>query len=144
MEFFLGSVITLLVALILYNKTIGKAPHNKKDPFKYTQSQIYSIVTPRQNPKMFGVAEIPPTQSSQHARSHGVRVALYEDKAYWISNNSLFVADIHNGLIDQDSTKIVDTMGVDKVELNKLSTIVEKLNEESANDNRNPGNEKLF
>ena len=56
----------------------------------------------------------------------------------------LLTANIIDGNIDQNSTKGVDTMGVDKVELNKLSMIVDKLTEESINDNRNSGNEELF
>jgi hypothetical protein len=61
--------------------------------------------------------------------SINLRILVLEEQAYWIKNNAVFVADVINGEIEKDTAKEVDTMAMDKVQLNKLMFIVEKLKE---------------
>lgn len=145
MEFFAGSIITLLIAAYLYDriKIDSTSYGNKK--IVYRQSRLHSTVM--QNYDYHFMYRIPQkivSQASKFLEKNSTRVVFYEQNAYWIANNTLFVADMINGQVDQNSAKVVDTMALDKVELNKLSIIVEKLTEESIGDNRNPGNEKFF
>ena len=69
------------------------------------------------------------TQSMKYFDSINLRILILEEQAYWIKNNAVFVAEIINGEIEKDTAKEVDTMAMDKVQLNKLMFIVEKLKE---------------
>ncbi len=65
-------------------------------------------------------------------------------KAYWINDNKLFEAPIsEEGLIDYSSSSPIDTMTMDKVELDKISFIVEKLTEGDNDDRSNPRNKNV-
>ncbi len=67
-----------------------------------------------------------------------VRIAILDGTAYWISNNSVMMASIdENGFVDKESAKPIDTMGMDRVELDKLSFIVERLTEGNNDDSGN-------
>jgi hypothetical protein len=70
------------------------------------------------------------TQMSKHYKQSEVRVLFVDNKAYWISNNSFYSADLEDGIVNQNTTKVVDIMGMDKVELDKMSFIVEMLTED--------------
>jgi hypothetical protein len=48
---------------------------------------------------------------------------------YWIVNNTFYVADIVDGNVEENTTRLVDTMTMDKVQLDKIMFIVEKLRE---------------
>lgn len=144
MEYFLGSALTLAIIFIVaqqLNKDNNTSPKLK---IKRSQSHIYSLLSPEYSGYNNFLKPSLNTQATENLKKKEVRVVFYENQAYWIANGVLLTADVVDGQIDQNSTKGVDTMGVDKVELNKLSMIVEKLTEESVNDNRNSGNEELF
>lgn len=73
-----------------------------------------------------------------HLKSNMVRIAILDGTAYWISNNSVMMASIdENGFVDKESAKPIDTMGMDRVELDKLSFIVERLTEGNNDDSGN-------
>lgn len=144
MEYFLGSTITLVIAFLVYQQIKSESFPQNSLKIKRSQSYIYSLLSPEYNEQNNFFKRNLSTQATEHLKKKEVRVVFYEDQAYWIANGVLLTANIIDGNIDQNSTKGVDTMGVDKVELNKLSMIVDKLTEESINDNRNSGNEELF
>lgn len=144
MEYFLGSAVTLAILFVVYQQVQQDNKTTSKFKIKRSQSYIFSLLSPEYNGHNNFLRTPLNTQATDHLKKKEVKVVFHEDQAYWISNGTLLTADIINGQVDQNSTKRVDTMGVDKVELNKLSIIVEKLTEESVNDNRNSGNEELF
>jgi hypothetical protein len=67
-----------------------------------------------------------------------VRVIIIEGEAYWIVDQTLYVANIVDGLVDNDTTKKVDTMAMDTVQLEKTQFIVQKLTEGKGNDSGYP------
>jgi hypothetical protein len=145
MEYFLGSILTLAILFVLDKKmSKNKIPIMKLD---YSQSRAHSLFPTLRSAHYYEYRELK-TQASQHNSSKGqnqLRVVLHEDDAYWIADNTLFTAKLSGDDIDRESTKIVDTMALDKVELNKLMIIVDKLTEgNSKNDNGNPGNKNIF
>lgn len=61
-------------------------------------------------------------------------------KAYWIADNKVFEAPMSpDGMIEYESASPIDTMALSKVELDKLSFIVEKLTEGNSDDRSNTG-----
>lgn len=143
MEYFIGSMVTLAIIFAL-DARIRSNPIKEKR-LRHSQSHIHQIT----HDYMFNVtqAERLQTQATEHllGSRKEMLVVLNDDDAYWILNNTLFTAKLRGKEIDRDSTKIVDTMAMDKVELNKLMIIVDKLTEGTpGNDNRNTGNQELF
>ena len=58
-----------------------------------------------------------------------VRVAILDDKAYWVYHNTLYETDVYGGDPDFDSAQPVDTMNMPHKELNKLLHILDSLAE---------------
>jgi hypothetical protein len=144
MEYFLGSAITLAIMFVVDKQIrLSSQKTNRLNKIRHSQAYVYSLVNPTHMPSL-----LPPkrlnTQATKNILSKEIRVVFHDSRAYWIANNVLFTADIINGNISKETTKIVDTMTPDKVELNKLMIIVEKLTEGSSNDGRNSGNQKFF
>jgi hypothetical protein len=128
MEYVVGAVLTL-ITVVVANRLITKQLKNEKSTIvRYSQSHIYSVVAPM----MFGfgtVASKRSTQSSKYQEEAYIRVVIVDNKAYWIRENTFFTADVVDGAVDKESTKEVDTMAMNDVELKKMLVIVETLRE---------------
>lgn len=140
MEFFLGIVFAVF-AMAMINKYIINVSEIKKSKMNkiiYRQSHIFDLIRP-------AIPYIPhnlnarQTQARDHRASQSIKVVFTDDKAYWIKDNNFYEALHIHGQIDDSTTKTVDTMGMDKVELDKIIFIVEKLTEGTANDGRGTG-----
>lgn len=71
----------------------------------------------------------PKTQSTDYIARTNVRAIVVEDQIYWISDNAFYTANLVDGNIEENSTRLVDTMTMDKVQLEKMIFIVDKLRE---------------
>jgi hypothetical protein len=141
MEFLLGFVLafctTLFVKRYILTEDLFKA--NRLGKIIYRQSHIFSLIAPA-IPYMPAAKMLKPTQSFLNDEKNKQRMIFTEDKAYWIKNNAFYEAALlENGEIDNSTTKVVDTMTMDKVELDKMIFIVQKLTEGTRNDFGNPG-----
>ena len=84
------------------------------------------------------------TQATEYEDSRSVRVVMTDSQAYWIRDNVFYTADISEDYsINKNSTRRVDTMGMDRVQLEKIMFIVDRLNEGGGNENSGPGDFKL-
>lgn len=128
MEYVVGAVLTLVIVATA-NKLITKQLKNeKRTVVRYSQSHIYSVVAPM----MFGFSSSIPkrsSQSSNYQEEAYIRVVIVDGKAYWIKENTFYTAEVVDGMVDKESTKEVDTMSMDDVELKKMLVIVETLRE---------------
>jgi hypothetical protein len=82
----------------------------------------------------------PKTQSAKHQEDSTTKVIVVDDEAYWIKNNTFYKAPLVNQKIDKDSAERVDTTNMDKVQLDKMLFIVDKLTEGTSDDSRGSGN----
>jgi len=80
------------------------------------------------------------SQSKTRKAKENVRVIIVEDTAYWIQDNAFYTAPMINNLISKDSAIQVDTMHMDKVQLDKMLFIMDKLREGISDDSRGSGN----
>lgn len=80
------------------------------------------------------------TQSLKHQDESTTKVIVMDDEAYWIKNNTFYKAPLINEKIDKDSAERVDTTNMDKVQLDKMLFIVDKLTEGKSDDSRGSGN----
>jgi len=141
-EYLVGSIstiVTMLTVLFVIKKINDSKP--KVSRVSYSQSNIYERIKP-------AIPYMPPiekeSQASNHRKSQMVRIAVIENNAYWISNNSVFMAPVNEeGMVDYSSGTPIDTMAMDKVELNRISYIVERLTEGSDDDSSNTGNQRF-
>jgi hypothetical protein len=148
MEYFFGSIITLAI-LYFANRITTKNNLTANKPIKLlsSQSRNHDVVMSRLGyyVPIASSYEFSDTQASRHYTKHStMRVVLNNERAYWINENKLFVAELVDGNIDRESAKVVDTMTMDKVELDRVILIVEELTKGAQDDRGNTGNKKLF
>jgi len=127
MEYFLGSLITLLI-MSYFGKRSAKVMSKPLKGISYSQAYIDNLVSEKMIEEFLPK---PPrkTQASEHTSGQEVRVIIIENEAYWISEQTLYVATLIDGVIDNNTTKKVDTMTMDTVQLDKTQFIVQKLTE---------------
>lgn len=137
MEFILGAMLPFLGMLIAYKLFI---PYKKQSSIKivYRQTNVFEAMKPA-IPFLKVWEEPKETQSSKYEARNSVKVLMVENQAYWIKDNSVYVADIVDGNVDQSGAKVVDTMTMDKVQLDRLSFIIDKLTKGDSNDSGYPG-----
>jgi hypothetical protein len=138
MEYAIGSLIALAI-IVVGNKILKPyAKDLNRSVIRYSQSHVYSLIAP--------VLDYVPkdrikinTQSSKFVEDSYIRVVIVESSAYWIKDQALYTADVSEGAVDKSTTRRVDTMAMDKVQLDKTLFIVEKLREGLNNDRGGTG-----
>jgi hypothetical protein len=80
------------------------------------------------------------SQSKIRQEKQNVRVIIVEDTAYWIKDNAFYTAPMVDNLIVKDYAIQVDTIHMDKVQLDKMLFIMDKLREGISDDSRGSGN----
>jgi hypothetical protein len=132
-EYFLGflvAIVMLVLLRFLIPRTIRNNPINK---IRYSQSHIHEI-TSHYLPDSLFLPIKKPRQSSNHEKSINLKVLFFEKEAYWIKGNTLFIAEQEDGIVKEETAKRVDTMGMNRVQLEKVIYIVDILNEGNQND----------
>jgi len=137
MEYFFGSIITL-ISLFIFNKMTNKIINTKMPIPIFTQSRKNQLI---KNYLINIITEKPQTktQSREHAKKNSIKAYFWDDKVYWIENGFLVTAELANQGINESTKKRVDTHALDKVELDKISFIVDKLTEGNKDDSGNSG-----
>jgi hypothetical protein len=133
MEYVVGAVLTLFIVAVANSLISKRAQDKKMSVVRYSQSYIYSVVAPM----MFGFnGPIPKrsTQANNYQEEAYVKIVVVENKAYFIKNSGFYVANVVEGDVDKDSTKEVDTMSMNDVELKNIMYIVEVLTGGDRND----------
>lgn len=129
MEFLIGSIVTF-IGMFFFRKSVIPIVSAKPKKIHSSQSVIFELtkdLIPISGPT-FPVR--PKRQSSEYEKKNTTRIIYMDNQAWWIESGSLTVADItEEGEIDFESKKGVDTMTMDKVQLDKTIFIVEKLTE---------------
>jgi hypothetical protein len=141
MEYFLGSLITFVVVIVMGYFFKNDKQDVKTFAFlKYSQSYTHDLMAPYMpTNKELALLSGKTTQSTKHDNSSQVRVLIARDRAYWIRNNAFYTADVENGEVLKETTRQVDTMAMDKVQLDEMVFIVDQLTRGIENDSRNPG-----
>jgi glucan biosynthesis protein len=137
MEYFAGSIVTL-VTMYIVAKLINHPKNNIKSvKTDFSQSRQYELTAdfmPILKPKPVV------SQSAKHNQAQYTRIFFIADDAYWIEDNRVYTAKFANGIVDQENKKTVDMTTIDKVELDKMIFVVERLTEGLSNDSGNSGN----
>lgn len=139
MEYFFGSAITM-IAMFITTKMITLRVNKVKDnPFRYSQSHIHMLLLPLlPNIKNYKKQRV--SQSTKHEEKINIKVIIYEKKAYFIRNGTFYCAEMHGTEIDSANATSVDTMSMDRVQLDKMLFIMDQLRDGKRNDSGDSGN----
>ena len=138
MDFVLGFLLTVFCLYVLSKIYKNKVASETKFKIRYGQSYKFELTkwsyfSPYEGKKKRN------SQSQNHLDKSTTRVLVLENQAYWIAEGGLHTANIVDGSLDTNSTKRVDTMGMDEVELKRIIYVIDQLNEGTQNDSGNPG-----
>jgi len=80
------------------------------------------------------------TQSKMHNSKVNIKVIIMDNQAYWIKDNAFYTASVRiDGNVDKDTTRVVDTMSMNSVQLDKMMFIIDRLREEAFDDRGGSG-----
>jgi len=133
MEYFLGSAITMIAMFVTTRLISFNKVNNKKDIPRYSQSHIHMLILPLL-PEIRKYKKKMITQSSKHEERTNVKVVIMDNKAYFIKNGTFYCADMHGTEIDGANATSVDTMAMDKVQLDKMLFIMDQLRDGKKDD----------
>jgi hypothetical protein len=132
-----GSIgVTIVLLLLLYVYILKNKINNNRQPI-FSQSMLqHRYSTRKKNSRKLKVK----TQSTIQHSKNNIKVIILDNEAYWIKDNIFYKAPLVNELIDKDSAEQVDTIHMDKVQLDKMLFIMDKLTEGINDDSRGSGN----
>jgi len=126
--------LTIVILLVLFTYIFASKPKNKN------QIISQSMLLYRFNyGKKYSRKLISKTQSKMHYDKANVKVIILDNQAYWIKDNIFYKAPLDGQSIDKDSAEQVDTIHMDKVQLDKMLFIMDKLREGINDDSRGSG-----
>lgn len=128
----LGLTITMLLLVFTYVFASGSS---KRTPIVSQSMLLYRY----NGSKKYSRKLIAKTQSTKHYDKTNIKVIIVDNNAYWIKDNIFYKAPLVNELIDKDSAEQVDTISMDKVQLDKMLFIMDKLREGINDDSRGSG-----
>ena len=105
---------------------------------RYSQSHVYEVLKPYVPTSLFQKKRNS-SQSDKHEENLYTRVVFLDNQAYWIKDNALLIADLEDGIVLDETTRKVDTIGMDRVQLDKVIEIVNALTEGRKNDSGRSG-----
>lgn len=136
MEYFFGSVITLITTFVIVKLLRQHKNQIKNNFITHNQSRLHELT------KYF-IPETKPepmkTQATEHFESRHIKVVYIGSNVYWIQDGIFYTADFLNGEVVEETKKKVDTSTMSKVELDKISFIVDILAKDEKNDSGNSG-----
>lgn len=127
MEYLVGAMVAM-AAMYFSNTMLSKKIQKEQFVIRRTQSYLYKLLT--ELSLVENIKQSKPKQSDKYLNRHHIKVMILEDKAYWIKDNQLYVADMIDGQVDGNSSREVDTIAMDHVELEHTMFVVEKLTED--------------
>lgn len=141
MEYLLGSTVTLITLLVIGYLLRRYAQTRTVYETVYSQSYVHSMMAPlNMFLSMYPEKNEVVTQSTKHHDSMFTQVVVTHNKAYWIKDNVFLVAPINDeGEIDREAAIQVDTMSMNKVQLEEMTSIVEELTRGKGYDSRGSG-----
>lgn len=129
MEFLIGTLVAFAGMFFIRKKIVPNLIVKPKK-IKTSQSVLFNLTKDLIPPSQTFFAPRAKTQSSEYEKKNTTRIIYIDNQAWWIESGLLTVANINeDGEIDFETKKGVDTMTMDKVQLDKTIFIVEKLTE---------------
>ena len=74
------------------------------------------------------------SQLTKRLEKDMIRVIVMGSQAYWVSNNTFYVADALDGEVITETAKPVDVQSMSKLDVEKMLSILDSLNSGQGND----------
>jgi len=135
--FFIAFVLMFLIAKLQFKYNILEEPYVKN--LKISQSTIHNaslFLNRISNKKIKNNKE---TQSKLYNSRINIKVIIMDNQAYWIKDNVFYTANMVGDNVDKDTTRVVDTMVMNRVQLDKMMFIIDRLREGTLNDSGGTG-----
>jgi hypothetical protein len=130
MEYFIGSALTIVAVYVSFRMMQKVIPKRVVRRSVHSQSYFYDVIKATLPiMEMLKPRRKRVSQSTKEQAKNTLRILVVDSQAYWIKNHAVYSSEIIDGMIDEESTKVVDIMGMDKVELDKMIFIIDKLTE---------------
>lgn len=129
----LGAGLASVSMLLLLSVYIIKSRLNSKGPQIVSQAMLQYRFS---GGKKYSRKLNRKSQSKNHEKETNVRVIIVDGQAYWIKDNIFYNAPLINNLVDKESAQRVDTTHMDKVQLDQMLFILDKLREGVSDDSR--------
>jgi len=133
-------IICLTLTLIFYIiKNVAKNKKKNVSSTMHRQSDVHKLlkyffsIPLSNNENNF-------SQLTKHKQKSIIKVIVLGDQAYWVSNNTFYVADAVNGKVQKSTTKPVDIESLPKVDLDKMLFILDTLRDGKRDDSGSAGN----
>ena len=141
MQYIIACMLTLLVSLSIIivikkkiNKKISRTLYSQKDThelFKY----FFSIESSNKKKRL--------SQLTKHTEKSMIKVMVIGQEAYWVSDNTFYVANAIDGEVEAGSAKPVDIESMSKNDIKKMLFILDNLQNGNKNDSGSAGNERI-
>lgn len=129
----LGAGLISIVMLLLLSAYIVKTRSNLKRTQIISQAMLqHRFSKANKYSRKFNKK----SQSKNYEKETNVRVIIVDGQAYWIKDNIFYNAPLINDLVDKESAQRVDTSSMDKVQLDQMLFILDKLREGISDDSR--------
>lgn len=140
MLYFIAVPLTLAIfcSIIILIKRINKQSNSY---VIYRQSDIHNML------KYFFSLNIQnnkksSSQLTKRLEQDMIRVIVFGSQAYWVSDNTFYVADALDGEVLTETAKPVDVENMSRVDVEKMLSILDSLNSgQGKNDRSSTGNE---
>ena len=123
-------------------KLMRKRARKRFSKTLYRQSDIHKLLK-----YFFSIRlpnnEGPSSQLTKRKEKNMTKVIFVDNQAYWVSENTFFVAESINGEIQRQTARPVNTNGLSKPELNKMLFILDSLKNGNKNDSGGTGDKRL-
>ena len=139
MEYFLGSAITMIAMFVTTRLISYGQTYKKNDIPRLSQSHTHMLILPFL-PEIKKYKKKMITQSSKHEEKINIRLVILDNKAYFVKDGTFYCAEMNGTEIDRASATLVDTIGMDKVQLDKMLFIMDQLRDGKNDDSGYTGN----
>ena len=133
--------LTLVVFFVII-KVIKKRSKKVFSKTLYRQSDMHRML------KYFFSLEInsnikPPSQLTKRKEKDMIKVVVIENQAYWVLNNTFYVAKAFDGQVIPDTAEPVDIESMSRKDIEKMLSILDSLKNGKEDDSSSAGNERL-
>jgi hypothetical protein len=138
-KYFIGFGLTFLVSLAIIivmnkkiNKKMSRTLYSQKDThelFKY----FFSIDSSNNKKRL--------SQLTKHTEKSMIKVMVMGQEAYWVSDNTFYVAKAIDGEVEPGSASQVDIENMSKNDMKKMLFILDNLQNGNKNDSGSAGND---
>jgi len=141
MQELIAIILTLPIVWAII-KVIKKKTRKSFSKTLYRQSDIHRLL------KYFFSIELLNNKESfsqltKHKEKGMIKVIFLDNQAYWVSDNTFYVAEAVNGEIQKHTVKPINTNGLSKKDLDKMLSILDSLKNGNKNDSGSTGNERF-